>query len=58
MDVNKLRVRVISVGMKDQYKFGDEGFVDGYIGGEDRPCAIVVIGGRLTVISIHRLAII
>jgi hypothetical protein len=51
--MEKTKVKIIGEHDYRFFKIGDRGYIDGYIkGGDDRPCAVVIVGGELELVPI------
>jgi len=50
------RVKIIGHSPYGEFKPGDRGVIDGYCrGGDDIPCAIVILGVRFVMVPIHSI---
>jgi len=50
---------MIANGQYNDFKIGEEGYIDGYCrGGDDRPYAVVIIADRIVMAPLHCLKVI
>ena len=52
----KTKVRITCTSIYEDFHKGDVGYVDGYIrGGDDTPCAVVVIGKSFSLVPLYAI---
>ena len=55
----RTKVVIIANGQYNDFKIGEEGYIDGYCrGGDERPYAVVVIADRIVMAPLHCLKVI
>ena len=52
----RTKVRITCTSSYEDFHKGDVGYVDGYIrGGDDTPCAVVVIGKSFSLVPLYAI---
>lgn len=55
-EMNKTKVQIMKKADQCMFNVGDIGYIDGYVrGGDNRPYAVVVIGGMIDLVIVHNL---